>query len=628
MSRGGLWLPPILAAALWAIAPGLGLAAHLLLLTVLLLSLGAGELIFRGLRLRADPFLMLVTGFAAVTHLQLLIDGLVLRHPAIALACLAPAAVGLLLPSRDEPVERAAPALASLLAVVIFVWCADVTPRVAQFHASGQLNFWHDLLIHTTNLMQFSAPDMVGRGMALMADWPRPLYHNASMMPVALLPPLADVVPFDAAALAWIPLGMVVMGLGVVALGLALGGPWLAASALLALAAVPTPERWTLDNGFLGFAWLLETAPGTPYSLGIGCAAFAALVRASKQRSVGALVLAFLLTGACFLTRANTFVWLAPAIALGAIAVWWGAGSRFRPMLLSIALLGFVCALVLLSWRLLSSDPQQFLFGYVKFLHTSKMGARIDGLYAVLLSSVGPTAAGLVGVMLALLGTLGPWLPGFLLLGALAWRRGLVSSIDVLPLLLLIVGTLTIMLSPIGRNGDISEFRHRPGPLLVVVLAIWTIRFAGLLLAGWLNQLSRQAALAALAAVAVPSLVVLALSIGHAKQWVWVGATHGEQVAPEIMAFAPLLQNQNVRLPRFAVANQPSDSTTIDDAARLIALSGMPAFISCPGFLLATGGRSARKRRGAWRLSGGLQRPPISKACVQSCARKASRITS
>ena len=61
------------------------------------------------------------------------------------------------------------------------------------------------------------------------------------------------------------------MTCGVAALGLALGGPSLAILALAALAFLPAPERLTLGNGFLGFAWLIETGPwSNPYSLGRG----------------------------------------------------------------------------------------------------------------------------------------------------------------------------------------------------------------------------------------------------------------------------------------------------------------------------------------------------------------------
>ena len=57
---------------------------------------------------------------------------------------------------------------------------------------------------------------------------------------------------------------------------------------------------------FLSFAWLLEASPGTPYSIGIACAALASLVhcmRRDENMLWGPLALALALTAACFLIR-------------------------------------------------------------------------------------------------------------------------------------------------------------------------------------------------------------------------------------------------------------------------------------------------------------------------------------
>ena len=45
------------------------------------------------------------------------------------------------------------------------------------------------------------------------------------------------------------------------------------------------------------------------------------------------------------------------------------------------------------------------------------------------------------------------------------------------------------------------------------------------------------------------------------------------------------------------MAGQPSNSFDIDAAARLVALSGVPAYISCPGYLLTLKGPIADEAR-------------------------------
>lgn len=582
----GIALP--LAAAMLAVAPGLGVVAHLVLLGLLLASLGTGRLLCRALGLPDDPFLALVTGYAVVAH-GLILGDLVVpgAHPVIALGFLL-----LGLPGLRGPAPRHMIALAGLIGLFVLAWCWDIVPRMERFEATGRLDFWLDLIIHATNLQPFALPEIIGRGLTLMADFPRMLYHYGTLLPVALLPQLAGTSAMDTVALAWIPLGMVVMAAGVVSLGLALGGPGLAACGLLALALVPNPEQWTIANGFFGFAWLLETSPGTTYSLGVACAALAALVHAVRQRRIAPLVLAALLTASCILIRANTFVWLAPTMVLGTIAAWHWPGPRLRLGLVLLGLAGLVGLLVLMSWQALLGDPRQFILGYVTWSHTNSVPTRVDGLLPALTPWIGRVGVGLLGWLLVLLGTLGPWLPAGLVLGWLAWRRGLLTRVDALPFLLLLVAAVVMVLSPNSRNGDISEYRHRAGPLLVAVWAVWTLHFAGLLLGPRLARLSEVRRLALLGAAAVIALPVLALTIGGAKRPImdWGQAYYSTSVHPDLMRLAPHLRRLGGDPPRFAVANQPADSRNIDDAARLVALSGMPAYLSCPGFMIASGG--------------------------------------
>ena len=58
-----------------------------------------------------------------------------------------------------------------------------------------------------------------------------------------------------------------------------------------------------------------------------------------------------------------------------------------------------------------------------------------------------------------------------MILGLLTWRRGQLRPADALPVLLLVVAALAMLMAPMARNGDISEFRHRALPLLVVVVS-------------------------------------------------------------------------------------------------------------------------------------------------------------
>jgi hypothetical protein len=65
---------------------------------------------------------------------------------------------------------------------------------------------------------------------------------------------------------------------------------------------------------------------------------------------------------------------------------------------------------------------------------------------------------------------------------------------------------------------------------------------------------------------------------------------YGTSAAPELLSLAPLLSADARAKPRFAVAGLPPTARVIDNAARLVALSGIPAYISCPAYFQAIGG--------------------------------------
>jgi hypothetical protein len=586
------------AVAMGAVAPSLGSAAHLLLLALLLVSLGLGRLVCRMLRVPGDSFLDLVVGFAVLSHLLLLGDMLV---PGAHWQLAAAAGVASLAGWRGSwarPDLRMI-GLGLLVGGFTFAWNHDVAARLAHFRATGEFRFWLDGLVHAGTLAQFSSPQAVGRGMILMADMPRPLYHTASYMPAALLTALLGTPVLEATMLAWLPLGGLIMAAGVAALGLALGGPALAALALMGLAVVPAPDQLSLGNGFLGFAWLLETAPGTLYSLGVACAALASLARwmeRGEEQRWGTLLLALGLTASCFLIRVNTFVLLAPVVGLGVLAGW-RLAPRWRWMLVLAALLTFVLAMVALSWPMLRADPRQFLFGYLNFLYSQNLPMRLDWLYPAMIPSIGRIGAGLVAMPLTLLGTLGPWLPSFLVLAFLTRRR--CGAADALPWLLLVAAALEMILAPVSRNGDITEFRHRAGPLIVAVIAVWTLRWVLRLTRPWAERALQGRGRLIWPAAAALCLAALTATIAEARRPTmhWGVDFYGTRVAPGLMALAPDLIRTAGERPRFAVARQPADARNIDDAARLIALTGVPAYLSCPGFLVATGGSYGEEAR-------------------------------
>jgi len=130
------------------------------------------------------------------------------------------------------------------------------------------------------------------------------------------------------------------------------------------------------------------------------------------------------------------------------------------------------------------------------------------------------------------------------------------------------------------------------------------LRFVAIAAAARLNRIPTSGRRVAVIVTAIFSLWALSVTVDAAKRprMAWGKDYYGQHVPPELIKLAPLLNARAELKPRFAMAHQPANSRIIDDAARLVALSSVPAYISCPNFLLATGGKigeEARRRMAA-----------------------------
>ncbi|UZF94451.1 hypothetical protein [Bosea sp. NBC_00550] len=608
-------LPLTGAVAMAAISPDLGWQVHLVLLTLLVLMQGTGLLICRVFGQTAEPFLALTLGFVAIAHALFASDVLIPGGLSVVAAFfVAPAALGFALARHEDaqpPIIQTV-GLTLLASLYTFLWAADIGPRMRVFHTKNEFPFWSDGLLHAASLAQFSAPAEVGRGMVYMADMPRAIYHYVSYLPAALLPAIAGVSPIDATMLSWLPFGIFIMACGVAALGLVLEGPFLAAAALMAIAAVPDTGRFGFGNGLFCFDWLLETAPGTAYSLGVACAALAVLVRWMRDQRPASLLLALTLTASCALVRLNTFVWLAPTVALGAVVGWRHFAMRSKQGMTLLGLLGLVLLLAALSSQALRTDAGGFLFSYIEFAHRDQGPANLQGFVPSLQPHIGRWGAGLVGVGFALMETAGWWLPLFVVLSLVIRRQGRLEAVDSLPWILLAVAALMMLLAPTPPDGDFSEFRHRAGPLLVVILAIWTLRLGAIAAAGPMARTPTVRGRVAIVAAAILSLCFLNITISAAKRprMAWGKDFYDQHVPNELVELAPLLSTVRGAKPRFVVARQSPNSRNTDDAAHLVALSGVPAYISRPQSLLVAGGARGEEARRRLAVLDRLNRAP------------------
>jgi hypothetical protein len=284
-------------------------------------------------------------------------------------------------------------------------------------------------------------------------------------------------------------------------------------------------------------------------------------------------------------------------VALGVLS-----GTRhLRPRLrlgLSFASLLFLCLfLAAYSWSRITAHPGSFLLSYIELANMYQIPTNYDGFFEQTIHHFGRVAASLIGVFLIILGTTGPWFFAFTIFAVIVFWKKRTCTSDLIPIFLLAVASIAFFLAPMPRNGDLSEFRQRAGPLLAVVMAVWTMHFATMVgRRGSIKDIDQRQDVF-IPMIALSSLFVLASSISSAKipRMSWAQSYYGVSLPHEMNLIAPMLKIGQFEKPRFAVAGQPAETRSIDQASNLVALSGVPSYLSCPALWKVMGGGLARE---------------------------------
>lgn len=580
-----IWLTICAGFALWFLALPAGWIAAALAVFLVLCSSALGAIAGRFLQVD-EPFLEFTVGVFLLSLLALIGLTLLPTHGQLILFLFA---IGLgtsvLRPNLRGDVLAWLPALTGAMAALIAVlWNADNLVRLELFQTTGRLDFWVDILVHASRIEQLGGAFAAGRGNVLLADFPAPLYHTASYALPALTLAGSNANALAIATLMWIPLGTLVMATGVAALGHSLGGKRLAFWTLPALALVPALDLPPLFEGQFSTPWLLEAGPGAYYGCGAACAMLALLVLWMKTAKDKLLLAAITVLMGTFFVRANFFLWLGPLLAFAAIYEPRERLSRYlgtRPeKLLAIATAALILLLLGISWRNIATDPQGFLLGYI-FSNSPVEVRQIESL--PLRSAV----LALVAVPI-LVSMQGLWLPLMMALRMKVRAANTLKPWDRIPFLLMLVAAVFLFLGPRPPNGDLSEFRHRGGPLLLIVTMVWSVHFLVVILTPFVERMQAVPRLIVLLGGLVLTFISLPFTSHAAKEprMAWGDQYFGKSFSPGLHAVAKDLSRVADRQSRFVVAGGSPDARLFDDAVVIVAESGVPAYFSCPQSIL------------------------------------------
>ena len=456
----------------------------------------------------------------------------------------------------------------ALCVAATLMWCREVAQAPARLASEDVLYAWVDYFVHGGIISQFADPLAVRESVFLTDQVPL-LYHYASYMVPAALAGLVDQPGLPLATSFWLPMGVLTMCAGAYVAGSSIAGAAGGIASVAVLALIPDASNYGLRNGFLSFHFHTLVSPGADHVIGLFLLCAAVLSRwvpgGSTRPLWGSAALAL---GAGWF-RIQVFgagfpAWLATA-ALGTPAV-----RRRKLLFFGAALLAFLL-FVIAFYRL--SDDEVALTVFLDVVHSEQEPTAYQGLYRALVAGHGELLAVTVGILFVYAASLGALLVFYPLAVVLAHRMRALRAIDVFPVFVLAAYLALMLTAPIDKHRDSTEFTTRPFVLAYAAVGVWT---ASLLCRAfalrWPAVLGAAAVGAAFMWPAAPALSL--------PKFDWGWGFYGKRVDHGLVQAGKYLREHGRPGEIFALRGLELKWAATDPALQIIALTGMPAYLS------------------------------------------------
>jgi hypothetical protein len=478
-----------------------------------------------------------------------------------------------------EPAANADVAVGLLIAVAIAVLTRAPVASALSLELTGALPIWSDYFLHGVTISSFGGPFASGTDMELPGV-SRVFYHYAPFMLSAAIQPVSGQSGLALSTSVLLPLGVLIAAMGCYTFAVQIGGRAAGLLAVTAVVAVPV-FRAPLQSGWLDFYWMILTAPGAGYAIGVSMVVCAVAVLYVERGGARAFWVMALLLLSIILVRVHFFMLLAPAIAmLTGLRHRWVYGRTMLLGLCAVAISVLICVLAfpaLRGWYMAHSDP-------IKYLDFALQYTRWYGR-AFLLPERPLAIMIIVKVALALIAVLGAYAFVYpVLMIAVRIRFGLGRADWLAPFVVLVFVGL-MLLAPTAGNGDFTEYKHRHFPLLYVVVATYALVYACRLLFAALGgespSLRRGASVLALAVFALAMLA--SRGVNPAKPDVeampWGADFHNQRVEPGLLESARYMRTRARAGDILAMAGGATSgqSRTLVD---LVSITDIPAFLA------------------------------------------------
>jgi hypothetical protein len=475
-------------------------------------------------------------------------------------------------------------------------FCRDVAGFLPTAPTGGALAGWLDLYLHGTVIASFGDPLAIARGDIFLADAHRPFYHYGPFMLPAALLPSTGLPGLGLATAILLPLGLLTAALGTYAFAAELAGEGAALFAVLAIAFLPDASHYGMYNAFFGFHWLLITAPGSGYALGVAAVGCTCLMYGLRKDDRLPLMAGFLLLALLFLIRIHFFLLLAPALAGVAVL------SRTRPRVRALVMC-VVTALIVLALLTLTVSPA----ARALWVSLVEPAIAIDNMLrngpdhfrlsfeSLLSHSLG--AALLVGTSMMLAAALGGFLIAYPVAAAWWCRSERREAIDLLPLLLCGSFLLLWLIAPVPAASDASEYKQRHFLLLYAMVGIWVVARMIQAVGGIkLNTRTKRCVgwLVFMCAIAAVMLLGRSVNPGEPafRYMGWAKHFYNVKITPGLAQVARYIRDNSKPGDTLTMTGDPVNAELSGPLVELVSLSDVPAYLSRMDLLARKGGAS------------------------------------
>jgi hypothetical protein len=567
----------------------------------------AGEVLLAlfGMRSLSAPLAAAFVIGGALSSIAALVPTLLWQWPAdmafllwSAIVIAAGGLVGQRFDAAGSTIERDVVATASFALFVGFFARHQMTalPTLLQ---TSVLPAWVDYFIHGNTIVSFGDPAVARSGDIMLSGAPRIAYHYAPFILPAALSQISSLCGLGLATAILLPLGLLIGMVGLYGLAREWASFRIAILAVSLVASLPDASTYFFKNGFFGFQWLIFTAPGSAYAIGLAAIAYACLIRWFSDRRFGTLALAALLTLMLIPVRVHMFFLAAPAFAsavmLDLLAPRWRA-----PVVIIIALIATALTLLLVQGIAFDSYGTQFAlpFAYIQDVLSFGPEPYARTIIDVIVQRWGKAAAALPAALILLFTTLGLWAAAFPLVFSCLGLKSKRAAADVVPVLLCCTYVLLIFWAPVAQNGSLDEYKHRHFPLLYAIIVLWTLlRLVRLAQEGaWLSKANAVRA-GVSGAAALAATLVAERNIDPAKprdSLRWAATYYDVGLDPGVASAATFIRNHGQHGDIIAVDVMAAHETFFSLATELSSMADMPIYVARADMEMRRGGKVAR----------------------------------